>query len=77
MDDVMPGRDGLENLSILKKSQLGVDIGPWRQRKFEFLPLTHRVGFFTVTAAVKFFGSIPTEILNIARCAACWWGQII
>ncbi len=31
MDDVMPGKDGPENLRILKKSQLKVDIGPWRQ----------------------------------------------
>ena len=37
MDDVMPGRDGPENLRILKKSQLRVEIGPWRQ-KVEFLP---------------------------------------
>ncbi len=29
--DVIPGRDGPENLRILKKSQLKVDIGPWRQ----------------------------------------------
>ena len=32
VDDVMPGRDGPENLRILKKTQLRVDIGPWRQR---------------------------------------------
>ena len=42
VDDVMPGRDGPENLMMLKKSQLKVDIGPWRQI-FEFLPLRHRV----------------------------------
>ena len=29
MNDVMPGRDGPENLRILKKSQLKVEIGPW------------------------------------------------
>ena len=29
--DVMPGRDGPENLRILKKSQFGVKIGLWRQ----------------------------------------------
>ena len=29
VDDVMPGRDGLENLRILKKSQLKVDFGLW------------------------------------------------
>ena len=29
---VMPGRDGPENLRILKKSLFKVDIGPWRQR---------------------------------------------
>ena len=28
---VMPGKDGPENLRILKKSQLKVEIGPWRQ----------------------------------------------
>ena len=41
MDDVIPGRDGLENLRYLKKSQLKVDIGPWRQT-VESLPLEHR-----------------------------------
>ena len=44
MDDVIPGRDGPENLRILKKSQLRVEIGPWKQR-VEFLPLRHRVAF--------------------------------
>ena len=28
VDDVMPGSDGPENLRILKKSQLGVEIEP-------------------------------------------------
>ena len=31
VDDVMPRRDGPENLRILKKSELKVDIGPCRQ----------------------------------------------
>ena len=62
VDDVMPGRDGPENLRILKKSQLRVEIGPWRQT-VEFLPLKDVVGFF---------GSLPTEILNITRCATRW-----
>ena len=31
MNDVMPGSDGPENLKILKKGQLKVDIGPCRQ----------------------------------------------
>ena len=31
MDDIMPRRDGPENLRILKTQQLKVDIGPWRQ----------------------------------------------
>ena len=44
VDDVMPGRDGPEDLRILKKSQLRVEFGPWRQR-VEFLPLRHRVVF--------------------------------
>ena len=38
VDDIMPGRDGPENLRILKKNQLGDEIGPWRQT-VEFLPL--------------------------------------
>ena len=29
VDDVMPGKDGLEILRILKKSQLRVEVGPW------------------------------------------------
>ena len=31
VDDVVPGRDGPENLKVLKNSQLKVDIGPWWQ----------------------------------------------
>ena len=31
VDDVMPGRNGPENLRFLKKSQLEVKIGPWKQ----------------------------------------------
>ena len=31
VDEFMPGRDGPENLRILKKSQLKVEIGPRRQ----------------------------------------------
>ena len=32
VNDVMPGSNGPENSKILKKSQLGVDLGPCRQR---------------------------------------------
>ena len=39
-------------------------------RQLSSLPLGHRVEFSIVAAAVKFFGSLPTEILNITRCAA-------
>ena len=38
LNDVLPGRDGPKNLGILKKSQLRVEIEPWRQT-VEFLPL--------------------------------------
>ena len=63
MDDLMPGRDGPENLRILKKSQLKVDTGPCRQRveflplswELGILPLSRRVEFSNVTAAVKIF----------------------
>ena len=71
MDDVTPGRDGPENLRILKKSELKVGIGPCRQTT-EFLPLGHTVEFSTVAAAVKIFGSLLTEILNITKCAVRW-----
>ena len=75
-DDVMPRRDGPENLRIVKKSQLKVDNGPCRQI-IEFLPLGHRVQFSIVAAAVKIFGSLPTEILNTTRCAMRWDGVSI
>ena len=52
VDDVMPARDGPENLRILKKSQLGVEIGPCRPRD----------EFSVVVAAVKFFGSRPAKM---------------
>ncbi len=57
-DDVMPGRDGPENLRILKKNQLRLDGGG---RELGLLPLRH---------VVKFCRSLPTEILNTTRCAA-------
>ena len=66
-DDVVPGRDGPENLRILKKSQLKVDIGPWKTR----------VEFSTVAATGKIFRSLQTEILNITRCAIRWNGVCI
>ena len=31
-----------------------------------------RVGFRPLKDVVGFFGSLPTEILNITRCDACW-----
>ena len=31
MDDVMPGRDGSEDLMILQKGQLKAYIGSWRK----------------------------------------------
>ena len=42
VDDVMPGRDGPDNLKILKKSELKVDIEPCRQ-KVEYLPLSWKL----------------------------------
>ena len=41
----MPGRDGPENLRILKKSQLGDEIGSWGQ-SVEFLPLRRALSFY-------------------------------
>ena len=49
VDDVMPRRDGSENLRIWKES---VEIRPWRQR----------IEFSIVAAVVKFFGSQPIEM---------------
>ena len=60
VDDVMPGWYGPENLRILKKSQLKVDIGPWKTR----------VECSTIATAVKIFGSLPKEIINPTRCTA-------
>ena len=51
-----------------------VDIGPLK-REFSIRPL--RVGFWPSKDVVGFFGSLPTEILNITRCAASWGGVII
>ena len=66
VDDVMPGGDGPENLRILKKSQSRIEIRPWR----------HRVAFLPLKDVVGFFGSLPTVILNIIRCAARWGGLV-
>ena len=52
VDDTMLGRDGPENLRILKKSQLRVEIGPWR-RELGIRPLSRRV---------EFLGSLPAEM---------------
>ena len=59
----MHGRDDRENLRILKKSQLEVDIGQW----------SHRVEgwIWAIEDLVGIFGSLPTEILNTTRCATC------
>ena len=43
VDDIMPGRDGPENLRILKKRELRIETGPRRQRAE--LSLRQRVGF--------------------------------
>ena len=43
MDDIIPRRDGPENLRNLKKSQLKVDIRPWRQT-VKFSAIEARVG---------------------------------
>ena len=44
-------------------------------RQLSLLPLGHRVEFSTVEDVVWIFGSLPTEVLNIVRCAARWCGQ--
>ena len=88
VDDVMPRRDGPENLRILKKSQLRVEIGLWRQT-VEFLPLGHgveslgirplsrRVEFWPLKDVVRIFGSLLTEVLNITGCTSrCGGGSI-
>ena len=75
VEDVRPGRDGPENLRILKKSQLRLDHGG-RELSFchwgielSFLPLRRRLSFSGLGRR-KWI-----EILNITRCAARWWGQ--
>ena len=50
-----------ENLRILKKRQLKVDIGPCRQI-VEFSAIGAESWGSTVAAAVKFFGSRPAKI---------------
>ena len=77
VDDIMTIRDGPENLRILKKSQLRVEIGPWRQT-LEFSAIgAKRIEFSTVEDVVGIFGSLPTEILNTTRCTARWDGVSI
>ena len=62
VDEVMPRRDGPENLRILKWRQLGIR------------PLKDVVEFSTVGIVVKFFGSRPADI---NWCAAHWGGVSI
>ena len=70
--DVMPGRDDLENLRILKKRvSWKVDLGPWRQR-VEFSIIEAWSWIWAIEDVVGVFGSLTTEILNITRCAARW-----
>ena len=69
VDDVIPGRDGPENLRILKKSQLKGEIGPWRHI-VEFQPLRYRLGFGPLKNVVGIFGSLLAEILNVPGCTA-------
>ncbi len=71
----MPGRDRPENLRILRKSQLRVDIGSYRQRiefsaiELSSLPFGNRVEFSTVEDVVGILRSLPVEILNTTRSA--------
>ena len=81
VEDVMQGRDGPENLRILKKES--VEIGSWRQRA-EIRPLRRELGirplgleFWPLKDVVGFFGSLPTEIINITRYAVRWDGVSI
>ena len=70
MDDVMPGRDGPENLSILK-------LRSW-DWTIEAIVEYSAVGswILTVERWSWVFGSLPTEILNTTRYASRWgWGQ--
>ena len=54
--DVMPRRDGPENLSQLK-----VDIGPWRQT-VEFLSLRGELWIRPLSQRVEIFGYILAEM---------------
>ena len=55
--------------------------GLWKRVSWDWT-IEARVGYsavgswiLTIEDIVGFFGSLPTEILNITRCATCWNGQ--
>ena len=48
----------------------------WTLQAINWVSGVWRIEFSTVAAAVKIFGSLPTEILNITRYAERW-GQIV
>ena len=61
VDDVIPRRDGPDNLTILKRV-----CWDWT--------VEARVRFWPLKDVVGFFWSLLTEILDFTRCAARWGG---
>ena len=62
---------------FLKKSQLRVEIGPWKQ-KVGFLPLGHRVEFSTVEACSWVFRiSTDWDFKHHKMNCSLKWGQIV
>ena len=67
----MPGRDGPENLRILKKSQLRLDHGG---RQLSFCHWGESWGFGHWVEKLR-FSDLYRQILDITRCTARWWGS--
>ena len=72
VDDVMPRRDGPENSRILKKSQLEVEIGPWRQTVGDSAIESKSWVFRTSTGRDELRSWTPRDVPNI-----CGGGSII
>ena len=53
------------------------EVENFEKESVEIGPLRQRVGFWPLKDVVGFFGSLPTEILDITRCAAHWGGVSI
>ena len=71
--NVMPRRDGPENLRILKKSQLKVDIGPWSRVVGDSAIESKSWVFRIFTGRDELRSKTPRDVLNVVGVVSIVW----